>query len=253
MKKMFTILQTHVSRIVAVVTITLMGLAPQLADAQVTSPAPYCKPTFNQMGQGPCSNGWEWRLLRVRLANLDYWEPNCNAAVTSDYRFFIPPSAERALLTPGNNYTVTVNAGLGNNLTNRYAMVFIDWNKNNVFDAGEILSGIAPGTQFTATTPQNFTFDIPCGFASGTYRMRVMTSWANPFNASGACGTYNYGETWDFEVTVLPTPPVPKPDFTFPASVFVGTPMIFVNTTANKNANFSWDLDLDGTDAGSWT
>lgn len=250
MKKFITIFKAKTLKITAWVAFLLAGLAPQTASAQaITSPAPYCAPNHQFQGGGPCFNSWGVRLQRVRLANLDYWEPTCDNTVTSTYRFFRPPTADRARLTPGNSYVLNVTTGTGTQNNGHSVGAWIDFNNNGVFEASEYLS---TGTNMgTATAPAIFGRNVvvPCGSTPGTFRMRVSMNWNQSFSATSACATHNYGETWDFEVEVVELPELPKPNFTFPANIFVGNPINIVNTTPGRDGNFAWDLDLDGYDA----
>lgn len=250
MKKTFTFLKSGAFSVGAWVAMTLMGLSPQSLLGQAsTNPSPYCGITYANQA-GPCTSNFGFRMARVQLANLDYWEPTCDASVTSNYRFFVPPAADRAILTPGNNYVVSITTGTGGGY-NHGVGVWIDWNNNNAFEAGEFLT---TGTNL-ATAFQGSVFtrnlSIPCGTAAGVYRIRTAMMYNQGFSAGQGCGAApsGYGECWDFEIQVLPTPDLPKPDFAIPSSVFVGTPLVIRNTTAGLSGNFQWDLDLDGYDA----
>jgi hypothetical protein len=247
MKKLITKLKAKKGRSSVIwLLLLVMGLLPMTGLSQaITSPDPYCRPTY-QFQNGPCDNSWGFRLQRVQLANLDYWEPNCLTSVTTTYRFFKPPVADRATLIPGNNYVVNVTTGTGNINTQHSVGVWIDLNNNGVFDASEFLSTGNNLGQATAPAVFSRNLSIPCGTPSGTFRMRVSMNYGGSFTAGAPCAVHNYGETWDFEVEIPELAKIPTPDFTFPANVYVGNPFTVINTTIGRAGNFEWDLDLDG-------
>ncbi len=82
--------------------------------------------------------------------------------------------------------------------------VWIDWNKNNTFDVGEIqmdTNYLAPGSTLSDSVL------VPAGQATGEYRMRVMTDYnwyyKNNGQAYNPCQGYYYGDYIDFKLTVV--------------------------------------------------
>ena len=100
-------------------------------------------------------------------------------------------------LTAGVSQTFTVSAGFAGTAYSEYVKMYIDYNKNGVFtDAGELVINAAASS---ATTNRAFAFTIPTTAKNGTTRMRVVLSDAS---ATTSCGSYSYGETEDYTVSI---------------------------------------------------
>ncbi|MHC1776576.1 MAG: C25 family cysteine peptidase [Lentimicrobium sp.] len=99
-------------------------------------------------------------------------------------------------LTPGSAYTITLSPGTYG--SGNYIAVWIDFNRNSVFDTAEKLGTISISpTPATGTIP----FTVPADAAAGLTRMRVREVWNN--SNIDACTTYSYGETEDYNVNIL--------------------------------------------------
>ncbi len=99
-------------------------------------------------------------------------------------------------LTPGSAYTITLSPGTYS--SGNYIAVWIDFNRNSVFDAAEKLGTISISpTPATGTLP----FTVPADAVAGITRMRVREVWNN--SSFDACTTYGYGETEDYNVNIL--------------------------------------------------
>ncbi|MHC1776578.1 MAG: C25 family cysteine peptidase [Lentimicrobium sp.] len=99
-------------------------------------------------------------------------------------------------LTPGSAYTITLSPGTYG--SGNYIAVWIDFNRNSVFDTAEKLGTISISpTPATGTIP----FTVPADAAAGLTRMRVREVWNN--SNFDACTTYSYGETEDYNVNIL--------------------------------------------------
>lgn len=108
--------------------------------------------------------------------------------------------------------------------------MYVDWNGDNDFtDAGELIID-APSVSSDVT--YTITFNIPATVLPGTKRVRFITAVydgttvVNPSDVS-SCGIYNYGETEDYLLNVLPMPAftsgLQASDFT-PASLTMSGP-----------------------------
>ncbi|MBT7825512.1 MAG: hypothetical protein HN600_02865, partial [Bacteroidetes bacterium] len=100
---------------------------------------------------------------------------------------------------PGQTYTLTVTLGsCGGNYAKSYAF-YMDWNDDGDFtDAGETLG---TGGTYTATTAVSVSVTVPVNAATSQLRLRVISSESG---IQPSCGTYTWGETEDYSVTVLP-------------------------------------------------
>ncbi len=95
---------------------------------------------------------------------------------------------------PGGSFTLTVQA-VG---SSAYFSVWVDWNRNGVFDASERMeNNINTGTVIT-----NFTINVPLTASTGFTRMRII-DWTNG-SAPAPCGGLSgwYGEAEDYLVRV---------------------------------------------------
>lgn len=105
-------------------------------------------------------------------------------------------------LYPGQTYTVQINTTyfLG---ADEQANIWIDFNNNGVFEVSEKLLADFP----LVTTPAfaSATITIPLTATAGTRRMRVRVVYYE--TNIDACSLYDYGETHDYSVNILPLPP----------------------------------------------
>ena len=72
--------------------------------------------------------------------------------------------------------------------------VYVDWNQNGTFEASEQMdSGALNSTSLTST------WTVPITAKNGTTRLRIVMTYGA---ATTACGSYSYGETEDYSLTV---------------------------------------------------
>ncbi|MEX1189694.1 MAG: GEVED domain-containing protein, partial [Bacteroidia bacterium] len=86
--------------------------------------------------------------------------------------------------------------------------VFIDYNANGTFEAGERLftsSTLTPSTG--AGTLVSGTITIPLGAVNGPTVMRVILAETFSPGTIAACGTYGWGETEDYVINITAPPP----------------------------------------------
>ena len=125
-------------------------------------PYTYCIPTYTT---GTSAGDY---ITLVQLGTIN----NATGASSSPYYTYY--SSMSTDLTPGAAYTITLSPGTyssGNNIS-----VWIDFNQNGVFDAGEKLGNVV-----IAPTPATGTiaFTFPANASSGITRMRVREVWNN--------------------------------------------------------------------------
>ncbi|GAA4042677.1 hypothetical protein GCM10022409_30770 [Hymenobacter glaciei] len=100
-------------------------------------------------------------------------------------------------VTAGSAQTISLSAGFVSSAYTEYFKVYIDYNQNGVFtDAGELAVNAAGST---SATTRAFGFTVPATAKSGNTRMRVVMS---DNSATTSCGSYSYGETEDYTITV---------------------------------------------------
>jgi len=85
--------------------------------------------------------------------------------------------------------------------------IWIDWNKDSVFDDSE---EVYFGYINTGSYVQTGTITIPTSTPIGNYRMRMRSTNGTPaatgFGTLDACSTRNYGQTLDFTLTIIDMP-----------------------------------------------
>ena len=97
----------------------------------------------------------------------------------------------------GSAQTISFSAGFVGTAYSEYVKVYIDYNQNGVFtDAGELVVNAAAST---AATTRTGSFTVPTTAKSGNTRMRVVLS---DNSATTSCGSYSYGETEDYTISV---------------------------------------------------
>jgi hypothetical protein len=108
-------------------------------------------------------------------------------------------------VTVGNSYTLDVTFGTCGGNYGGAGEVWIDWDQNNVFDAGESI-GSSTGTPGSPPwdAPVSFNITVPVGAVAGTTVMRVMQREGSTLPPLDPCGTYTWGSVMDFSVNVTP-------------------------------------------------
>ncbi len=149
--------------------------------------------------------------------------PGSTLSLYSDYTTI----AAAPTLAQSASYNFSVNVGTcGGNYTS-WTKIFIDFNQNGLFsDLGEEVYTPTVGV----SGPHFVTglISIPTGIPTGTTRMRVVNTETYYAGGVNACGTYGYGETEDYFVTIAPAPTCPQP-----------TNFAVVQTT-NTDATLNW-------------
>ena len=152
-------------------------------------------------------------ILNVKLGSLNN-SSTCSSAggpgsIQSQY------SNYTATVTPPNlaataTYLLSVSVGTCGTNNANMTKVFIDYNQNGLFtDLGE--------TVYSSTNPVtganliNSSVVIPSNALIGQTRMRVVTVQTTSANNVNSCGTYSWGETEDYLVTITPAPTCPQP------------------------------------------
>ncbi len=97
----------------------------------------------------------------------------------------------------GTSQTITVSAGFVSTAYAEFFRIYADWNNDGDFlDANETLVSSASSN---IATDRAFAFTVPAGTTNGAHRLRVVMS---DNTATNSCGTYSYGETEDYTLTV---------------------------------------------------
>ena len=98
----------------------------------------------------------------------------------------------------GSTQTITYQTGFTGTGYAEYFRIYADWNQNGVFtDAGETL--VSSTNTAVVTTTRSASFTVPTTAKNGATRLRIVMS---DNSATNSCGTYSYGETEDYTITV---------------------------------------------------
>ncbi len=93
-----------------------------------------------------------------------------------------------------------------------YVKIYIDVNNNGIFETNEELASFGP---ISISSTGAYSITIPGTATAGDRRMRVTLVYGSA--PTGPCGSYTWGETHDYKVTLLPPPPCASA--TFPTTV----------------------------------
>ena len=211
----------------------LMSLLLVSAAGLTMAQTSYCN---SRAGSG-IAQRCDYVLLRGNSVDIDQYSGGYYAGCQQYTDFTARPAAD---LSPGQNYEVRVTGGECSNRSNHLSNVWIDYNGDGDFDdEGEMLSEASTVVGHMGERVINFT--IPCTANAGITRMRVVV--VREGNTPAQCGVYNYGETEDYSVQILPSSPVSSTFFA-PDTVFVGTLTNFVNTDQTVGSlTHNWTID----------
>ncbi|NBU70029.1 MAG: hypothetical protein EBS53_01050 [Bacteroidetes bacterium] len=123
-----------------------------------------------------------------------------NASGGSSYSDY---TTQTATVNPGGNpqISVTIYNGAPAGITwNEYVSVFIDWNQNQTFDT--LTEMYLLGTCNTNGCTVTGNISVPPTATPGTTRMRIILHY-NVYRRD-PCGNFQFGETEDYSVIVLP-------------------------------------------------
>jgi hypothetical protein len=114
-------------------------------------------------------------------------------------------ATQNTTVIKGQPYPIRVRPGTcGGNFT-RYGKVYIDYNQDGTFQVpAEEVFTFGP----TTTAQQNFngTVNIPLTATTGVTMMRVVVTETGSLAGVNPCGTYTWGETEDYLVTIIDQP-----------------------------------------------
>lgn len=143
----------------------------------------------------PLSNA-DSRIGAFFLSNISNTPPAGCTAYTDN-------TAQVAQLEQGKTYPLTLTVGTCGGNFDKAAKVYIDWNGNGVFDAGELVA-TTPVINGIGSYTTNIT--VPATVTPGNYSLLRMVLKETADTATiQPCGTYAKGETQDYRVQFLQT------------------------------------------------
>ncbi len=218
-------------------TLIIITLFFQTINAQVYNPAPYCNPLYSAIpcnipgasnAPGNTANDFINSFYTIG-ANTNI--SNLNSGCNGQSNCFVFNCQHNLSVTAGQVITCSVQSG---NTYSQGISIFIDWNKNNVYNIPSELAGSTPNAPGGGTW-STINFTVPAAQANGIYRMRVRSVRNINGNNSDPCAGYLAGEAEEYNIYVgIPIPSV----ITVTASS---------NSTICANQTLSLSLNYTGT------
>ena len=181
------------------------------------------------------------------ITNVTFAGINNTTACGGDAGGYNDYSSIVGSITAGSSYPISVSTGIGATTADGVS-VWIDYNKNGVFEASELVF-----TGFSGADPATYTANIaiPVATPGETTIMRVR----NEYNTAPAdpCAVYTYGETEDYTITITPAPPcagTPNPGNTLSTNNLACTSVNFMlslqNTIPFTGITYQWQSSANG-------
>ncbi|MGI4870019.1 MAG: GEVED domain-containing protein [Janthinobacterium lividum] len=168
--------------------VSLLSSLGGVAPGSGTTPTPTPTPTVSYCASKGNSVAYEY---------IDYVKLGSIARTSGADGGYYDGTALTTSVAAGSSQTISFSAGFVSSAYAEYFKVYADWNQDGDFlDAGETLVSAASST---STATRTGTFTVPTTAKTGKTRLRIVMSDAS---ATTSCGTYNYGETEDYSITV---------------------------------------------------
>ncbi len=209
----------------------------------------YCDPSTTGGYTSCIYNGG---ITNFSFAGINNNSNSCDNSGTVGYTYF--SSLTAASVTVSSSYSVSVT--MIDPSANSTAGVWIDFNRNNVFDSSEFFS---LGTNLSAVSSYTFNgiIAVPTNASLGETRMRVRTRrGSGVFDSSAACGVTpspNRGEIEDYKVSIVSNTPcsgIPTPGNTVSTNAYACSGASFVlslqNTVIGSGISYQWQSSTDG-------
>jgi hypothetical protein len=169
---------------------------------------------------------------------------------TQCYTFYSPVSGTTTTtLFAGSTYSFGAQCG---ETDENYVSAWIDFNEDGVFSSSEM---IANGIYLsTANTTYSSSFTVPASAVNGTVRMRVILNY--DMDPTDPCGTYNWADVEDYEITLVNTPCSGTPDAgtvvstANPVCSGIDFTLSLTGTTMASGLSYQWQSSPDSS---TWT
>ncbi len=189
------------------------------------------------------SGGGGAKIDSVNFKEIKFGNTTGSKTYTDNTRFL-------ADIEVGTTIPISIRVGTAD-LTNntRVLKVFIDYNNNGVFDAGEIVA--ASGVLTATAQIFNANIAVPNSLTVGSILlMRVVVQETGAAADVLACGTYGKGETQDYRVRVQPSPnDMTITEIVSPSVIACGSsvPQNITVTIKNNGTNAQSNIPLTAT------
>ena len=142
-------------------------------------------PAVNYCPSQGNNSSYEW---------IDLVALNGMSNATGDDGGYADYTNQVASLPYGSN-TINISAGFSGSSYTEYWKIWIDYNKNGIFESSEL---VVSGSSSSSATLSG-TFTVPTSALAGTTRMRVSMKYNA---AQTACESFSYGEVEDYTVNI---------------------------------------------------
>ena len=154
-------------------------------------------------------------------------------------------SQANADLNTGQSYNINIMQGTCGDDYDRFCNAWIDFNGDGDFtDAGEALStgnSSSPNSGFI----HSFNFSVPSSAVGGITRMRVIVIEGSL--ANNPCANYQWGETEDYSIEIIPANIPPVADFEANTTSTCNGLINFTDLSINSPTSWDWDFgDTNG-------
>lgn len=191
---------------------TLFAVSALSSHAQISNPAPYCASVFD--------NNYNM-IERVKIKGAQQtFGPMGSWTSTNQYAYY--NSLNIPTFTKGDTASISINFYGVNDAEPMYFAVYIDYNRNNAFEANEVVmqnnntTNAALNTFVSTIQTVTKTITVPTSASTGVTRMRI-TRGSEPNNlfqynnsvtmpACNALGNQGYGCSYDFNITLAARP-----------------------------------------------
>ncbi len=162
----------------------------------------YCTPTYTT---GKTAGDL---IANVVIVGTTLSNNTGTSPVNPAYTYFTaPPANLTGNLQAGTSYQIQISVG---SFGGQNVAVWIDFNENGIFETPSERVGFTT-TSIASFGTASFTLSLPCNPTPGLKRMRVRDVWNTTGSLIDPCLNYGWGETEDYDVTILPPPPCPTP------------------------------------------
>lgn len=221
-----------------IITCPTSGVSGTSAAFQVLAPVCYCASAASS------GTGSDIGRLSVTQVSGSFANPaaaatplTVNGTATGTYNDFT--GGTPVIFTPpfGHPFTVTQINSAG--YIQSYLKIFIDFNKNGVFDlpGEQVYSNLGSGGASAATFTGSII--VPAGTPAGYTRMRLVLVEGGNASTVSSCGNYANGETEDYRVYIQPV--IQAPVATNSGPICAGAPLnLFAVSNAAGCPTFSW-------------
>jgi len=155
----------------------------------------YCTTSLHT---GTACSGGRIESFIIGNTTLENSASGCGSLTSTSYSQHPASGNTTATLTLGNTYNFTASSNVG---TRRIAM-WVDWDRNSVYDSTEYYSIVS---STTANTPYTISLTVPLTAQGGVTGVRVRAR-GTTILSTNACTSFNNGETEDYLITIDNTP-----------------------------------------------